>query len=296
LRDRFGPAARIAPMRPGEWSAVYSVGTADADLVVRFSAYDEDFEKDAFAARYSSSALPIPPIVERGRALGGFYAVARRASGEHLDGLDGAEMRRVLPSLFAALDAMRDVDLSAASGFGGWRADQRASHRTWREWLLGFVDEPATRGAPGWRQLLQDSPAGLAPFEEGCARFRERVDHCPEERHLVHDDLINFNVLVEGDRISAVLDWGSSIYGDFLYDIAKLVFYRPWYPAWQDIDFAAEAQAHYDAVGLDVPHLSERLGCYALRIGLTDMAYSAWRKRWEQVELKTRRMLQLARA
>jgi len=122
------------------------------------------------------------------------------------------------------------------------------------------------------------------------------VDHCPEERHLVHDDLINFNVLVEGDRISAVLDWGSSIYGDFLYDIAKLVFYRPWYPAWQDIDFAAEAQAHYDAVGLDVPHLSERLGCYALRIGLTDMAYSAWRKRWEQVELKTRRMLQLARA
>jgi len=294
LRERFGTAAKIAVMRPGEWSAVYSVLTADADLVVRFSAYDEDFEKDAFAARYSSAALPIPPVIEWGPLLDGFYAVARRVEGDHIDGLDETRLRRVLPSLFAALDAMRTVDLSVASGFGGWRADQHASHRTWRQWLLGFIDEPATRGAPGWRKVLEASPTGVAPFEAGYARFRERVGHCPEERHLVHDDLINFNVLVEGDRISAVLDWGSSLYGDFLYDIAKLVFYQPWYPAWRGIDFAAEARAHYDGIGLDVPNFAERLACYALRIGLTDMAYSAWRKRWEQVEWKARRMSELA--
>ena len=55
LRDRFGSAAQVAVMRPGEWSAAYSVKTADADLVARFSVYDEDFEKDAYAARYSST-------------------------------------------------------------------------------------------------------------------------------------------------------------------------------------------------------------------------------------------------
>jgi hygromycin-B 4-O-kinase len=296
LRERFGPAAQIAVMRPGEWSAAYSVKTADADLVVRFSPYDEDFEKDAFAARYSSTTLPIPPIVEWGPALGGFYAVAPRMNGQHIDGLDEARMRRVLPSVFSATDAMRAVDLSAASGYGGWRADGRTSHRSWREWLLGFVDQPATRGAPGWRELLKASPTSLAAFEQGYARLLERVDHCPEERHLFHDDLINRNVLVDGDHISAVLDWGSSKYGDFLYEIAKLVFYQPWFPAWRNIDFAAEARAHYEAIGLDVPHFNERLACSTLRIGLDDMAYSAFRERWDKVEQTTRRTLEIARA
>jgi hygromycin-B 4-O-kinase len=204
-------------------------------------------------------------------------------------------MRRILPSLLAALDAMRNVDLSAASGFGGWRANGRASDPTWRTWLLGIAEGPATGGAPGWRELLKDSPTGVAPYEEGYARMRELVDLCPEERHLVHDDLINFNVLVDGDLISAILDWGSSIYGDFLYDIAKPAFYRPWYASWRNIDFAGEARAHYDAVGLEVPHLSERLTCYMLRIGIADMAYSAFRKRWDQVESKARRTLEIAR-
>jgi hygromycin-B 4-O-kinase len=296
LRERFGSTAQIATMRPGEWSVVYSVKTGDADLVARFGTYDEDFEKDAYVARHSSAMLPIPPIIEWGPALEGFYAVAPRMSGEHIDGLDEMRMRRVLPSLFAAIDAMRAVDLSAASGFGGWRADGSTSQPSWRAWLPGFIDQPATRGAPGVREVLEASPTGIAPFEEGYARLSELARWCPEDRHLIHDDLINRNVLVEGDRVSAVLDWGSSKYGDFLYDIAKLVFYRPWCPAWRNIDFAAEASAHYGAIGLDVPHFTERIACYALRIGLDDMGYSAFRKRWDQVAWKAQRVLEIARA
>ena len=295
-RDPFGPDARIGLMRPGEWSVVYSVLTDAADLIARFSNYDEDFEKDAYAARYSSPALPIPPVIEWGPALGGFYAIAERIAGEHIDGLDETRMRRILPALFAAMDAMRKVDLAGSSGFGGWRADGRTTHRSWREWLLGFFDEPATRGSPGWRELLEDTPTAVAAFKEGYARLREMAEHCPEERALFHDDLINRNVLVEGDRISAVLDWGSSKYGDFMFDLANLVFYRPWYPAWRNIDFASAARAHYRDIGLDVPNFAERLSCYTLRIGLDGMAYSAFRDRWEEVDLRAQRVLEIARA
>jgi len=295
LRERFGPAAEIAVMRPGEWSVVYSVRTADADLVARFGAYDEDFEKDAFAARYSSPTLPIPPILEWGPALGGFYAVAPRMKGEHIDGLDETRMRRVLPSLLAAHDAMRAVDLPPGSGYGGWRANGRTSHASWRGWLLGFFNGPATRGAPGWRELLQNSPTEAAAFEEGYARLVQMVEFCPEERVLFHDDLINRNVLVDGDRISAVLDWGSSKYGDFLFDIPNLVFYTPSFPHWRNIAFAAEAFAHYESIGLAVPRFSERLSCYCLRIALDGVAYSAFRKRWDEVELRAQRALEIAR-
>ena len=283
-------------MRPGEWSVVYSVVTGDAELVARFSAYDEDFEKDAYAARYSSPALPIPPVIDWGPALGGFYAIAPRMHGEHIDALDEMRMRLVLPSLFAALDAMNAVRPPATSGAGGWRANGRMSHPSWRAWLLGFVSEPATRGAPGWRELLRGLPKVVSAFEESYARLVQMVEHCPEERALFHDDLINRNVLVDGDRISAVLDWGTSKYGDFLYDIANFVFYRPWFPAWRNIDFAAEARAHYDAIGLAVPNFAERLTCYCLRIALDGVAYSAFRNRWDEVELRARRALEIARA
>jgi hygromycin-B 4-O-kinase len=294
MRERFGPAAEIALMRPGEWSVVYSVRATDVDVVVRFGAYDEDFEKDAYAARYSSPALPIPPVLEWGPTVDGFYAIARRVPGEHIDGLDETRMRRVLPSLFAAQDAMRAIELPAGSGYGGWRANGRTSHPSWREWLVGFFNEPATRGAPSWRELLEDLPNVVAAFEEGHARLLEMTEHCPEERTLFHDDLINRNVLVDGDRITAVLDWGSSKYGDFLYDIANLVFYRPWFPAWRNIDFAAEARAHYDAIGLAVPNFAERISCYCLRIALDGVAYSAFRKRWDEVHLRARRALEIA--
>ena len=296
LQQRFGRGALIETMRPGEWSSAFSVRVDHDDLVVRFSAYDEDFEKDAYASRWSSPALPIAPISEWGPVADGFYAVAPRMPGEHIDGLDAARMRRVLPSLLATLDAMRAVDLSAASGFGGWRADGRTRHRTWREDLLGVATGPATRGSPGWRVLLEKSPTGTAAFEEGYARMEELIDFCPEARHLIHDDLINFNVLVEADRISAVLDWGSSKFGDFVYDLAKLVFYEPWYPQWRTIDFAAEMQAHYDAIDLVVPRFAERLRCYCLHEGIGGIAYSAFRNRWEQVERKADRVLELARA
>jgi hygromycin-B 4-O-kinase len=122
------------------------------------------------------------------------------------------------------------------------------------------------------------------------------AEACPEVRHVFHDDLVNRNVLIEGDRISAVLDWGSSKYGDFLFDIANLIFYQPWFPAWRTIDFADEALAHYHSIGLAVPHYVERLKCYTLRIALDGIAYSAFRERWDEVEMRARKALEIARA
>lgn len=297
LADRFGPDAVVEVMRPGEWSAAYSVRTADRELVARFSAYDEDFEKDAYAARWRSAALPIPPILDRGPAGDGYYAVAQRMPGAHIDRLDGARMRAVLPSLFAALDAMRAVDLSAWSGYGGWRADGRTQYGSWAERLLGIATEPATRGAPGTtREMLRTWPDAERTFDAGYARMAALIEHCPEQRHLIHDDLINYNVLVAGDRISAVLDWGSSSFGDFLYDIAKLVFYGPWYPAWRNIDFAAEARAHFARAGIAVPDLDERLLCYALRIGIGGIGYNAFRQRPQRVADDAARVMELLEA
>jgi hygromycin-B 4-O-kinase len=275
----------------GEWSRAFAWG----DYVVRFSAFDEDFRKDQLAARHATDVLPIPAILELGEAFGGFYAISRRATGRFLDELDDASLRQVLPALFGALDAARLVDLSATRGYGGWRGDGNAPHSSWRAALLDVGnDRPESRCA-GWRRRLASAEIGLGPFEEAYGALSSLVSGVPEARHLVHSDLLNFNVLVDGRRVSAVLDWGSSMYGDFLLDVAWLTFWQPWYPAWAEIDLRAEALRHYAQIGLEVPNFNARLRCYEVWIGLDNQAYSAFKSRWGQLEEVAERTLAIAR-
>ena len=114
----------------------------------------------------------------------------------------------------------------------------------------------------------------------------------PEERWLIHRDLLHFNVLVADGAISGVMDWGCATVGDWLYDLAWLTFWAPWYPAWRGIDFAEEAAAHA-AIGLDVPSFAERLACCQIHIGLAGVT-SAFTARWELLAATAARTMQLA--
>lgn len=295
LAGRLGlEVGEVTPVGQGDWSRAFGFRRANVEYIVRFSALEEDFAKDQRAAGYATRALPIPPIIEIGAAFGGFYAISERVAGGFLDTLNLEEMRGLLPALFAALDAARRVDCSGSRGFGGWGADGIAPHPTWKAALLDVAIDRPTDRIRGWREQLAASPTGAGPFEWAFSRLRALVDFCPEERSLVHSDLLNRNVLVSGNRISAVLDWGSSIYGDFLYDIAWFAFWSPWYPAWQGIDFEQEALRHYEAIGLAVPRFDERLRCCQLHIGLDGQVYNAFRGRWAELEAVSRRTLEVA--
>lgn len=296
LIARFGPGvAEVAPIGQGEWSRAFAFRLGEAGYVARFGAFGDDFAKDRLAAGYASADLPIPAVIDVGEALGGYYAVSERAFGEYLDDLDGAGMRAAMPSLFAALDAAREVDLSGTTGFGAWGGDGTAPYRSWRDVLADVASDRSAERILGWRERLAASKVGLGPFDEALARLHDLLVHCPEERHLIHADLLHFNVLVDANRVTAVVDWGCAMYGDFLYDLAWFVFWAPWYPAWAGIDFRREATRHFAAIGLDVPGLAERLRCYQIHIGLDSLKYNAFTQRWENLERVAGQTLELAR-
>jgi hygromycin-B 4-O-kinase len=284
-------AADIRLLGAGEWSRAYGFVLDGRDTVIRFGDHVEDFRKDQVMAAHSSAALPIPPVIEIGAAGDGYFAVSQRAPGELLDGLDVAGMRAALPGLLAALGALRDIDVSGTEGYGNWAPDRTGPAASWAQALLAISQETAR--VPGWRAALAASPVGTRPFDQGYARLRELAAGLPDQRNLIHGDLVNRNVLVQRSRITAVIDWGNALYGDWLYDAAWLIFWWPWFPQWQGIDITAELERHWGQHGGLPPGLHHRLRACLVHIGLDAMAYNAYRGRGDDLARIASQMTEL---
>jgi hygromycin-B 4-O-kinase len=299
LAERYGEAAgRVEHLGTGAWSKAFAFRLADQQLVVRFGALREDFDKDARAAPFAGPDLPVPRVLEvgeaaavgaTGQAIGGYYAVSERLHGSYIDHVDRAQMRSLLPALFRALDALRQADISHTSGYGSWGADGNAPYPSWRAYLLNVLDDRPSRRIHGWRTRLEESAVGAASFDAAYQRLAGLADRQPEDRHLIHSDLLHFNVLVQADRITGVLDWGCGLYGDFLYDLAWFCFWGPWFTAWDGISFEDEAARHFQRIGLLVPSFHERLLACQLHIALDGQAYQAFVGDWDNLAWTVRR-------
>jgi hygromycin-B 4-O-kinase len=274
----------LEPVGYGEWSSAYFFRTEGRNYVIRFSPYDEDFKKDAFAANFASGQLPIPRITELGEAWGGYYAISEKAEGVVLELLNREQMRLTVPSIMSLLDALRNADLSGTTGYGGWDSTGQGFSSSWRENLLDIASDRSDLRIHGWREKLESSAVGTKPFDDLYRRFASLVEFCPEDRCLIHADLLHYNLLVLDHRVTAVIDWGCSKYGDFLYELAWFTFWAPWHETLAGIDFKKLAADHYADIGLDVPSFDERVRCYELHIALDGIAYCAFIENWEMVE------------
>src|SRR5882672_11244419 len=260
LRERGHDAQDLVPLSGGMWSTTYAFRENGREYVVRFHDRRDDLEKDRFASRWASPALRVPKIVEIGDLATGAYGISERVHGGQIDDLDAEGMRRILPALFAAMDAMRDADLSGTSGWGLWHGDGKGAFPTWREMLTRNSAE---------RELVASYAVGLDGFDAGMDRMHELLEFGPERRHLVHDDLLYHNVFAD-ERGVVLLDWGASIYGDFLYDVALLTFWWPYYEKWRSIDIDALVREHF-APG--VRHFGERLRLCEMDIGVSHIPF-----------------------
>lgn len=289
------PVSPLRTLRAGGWSNAYAFDDSDAPFVVRFSRYRDDFEKDVYAMRWHAPQLPIPEVTHVGEAPGGYAAISRLVSGSSLDDLDATGLHATLPSLLAMLDALRTADVSATSGFGGWDGTGNAPYPTWADHLLQVATDDPARRNHGWRAQLAASPVGIARFDETFTPLSELVTTLPNERHLIHSDLMNHNVLVHRHRISGVIDWGCGLFGDHLYDAAWIINYWPWRPAWNGIDIVSIIRQHLHEKGVDTSDFHRRIHAYRLHMYLDDQAYLTYMRDWPEVEHRAALGLTLAR-
>ncbi len=184
------------------------------------------FYHDAYARdHFHTTAIPIPNVIEIGQLDAQHaFCITEKLPGFTLQDADTQTITRLLKPVADAWQAIRAIDISHTTGFGDLDLNGQGEYPTWRAFLLAILDPARYQ----WKPILQHMESGL--FGRLTTAFTALVDACPEERRLIHGDFGSNNVLTDGQRVTAILDWDNAKYGDPLFDVATAYFWRPWLP------------------------------------------------------------------
>jgi hygromycin-B 4-O-kinase len=147
-------AASVSFIGSGMFSQAFSFTVDRQAFVFRLNAYEEDFQKDAFAYHhFSAPALPIPKVVR----IGWFddpryFAITERCEGWTFNEMDDGDVCNVVPRLFETLDAIHSIDVSGYKGWGLTDATGNGLFESWEDYLLSLYNQ---KFAFDWSDLTQ---------------------------------------------------------------------------------------------------------------------------------------------
>jgi aminoglycoside phosphotransferase (APT) family kinase protein len=206
------------------------------------TAHDMGRESRVIAA-LAGSAVPVPRVVAvcaDDSVLGAPFYVMTKASGlayrtkEELDELGAERTEAIIESLMTVLADLHSIDPGSV-GLGDFGRPEGFLTRQVRRWRMQF-DASRSRDLPGETALFE-ALAEQVPEQgpTGIVHGDYRLDNC-----LV-------DVTLDGDPITAVLDWEMSTIGDPLTDLALLLVYSDLGrdPAWSAAVTTAPLAAGY---------------------------------------------------
>ena len=164
----------------------------------------------------SQPVYRLPEVLDVGEIEGRTYAIERQLPGRsvlaELGRIEGAARARLIEAYLDASASLGDLHLPAQAGFGDLIADDPIVAPTWRAYLEKRAARNLSRSTPALRQV---DPAGIAAGLPDAAT-----------PSFVHLDAFAGNLLTDGVRITAVIDFGaSSLAGDRRLDpIASAVY------------------------------------------------------------------------
>jgi len=240
----------ISRLNSGIISESYSFDTLTNKYVVRFDDKRINFDKDLYAFKnFNNYKLPIPEIKKIGKINNRFYAISVRAKGKILREYDSKIKIKLLPQVLEILYNIAITKIPA--GFGYWNSSGQADYKNWTDFILDV------------RNSLSDKILG----EKLIKNIKSNIDICPNDRSLIHGDFGFNNILSDGEKITAVIDWGDSKYGDFVYDIAWLVFWS------SNTDYVSLFKKFYSKKGIDIPYFDKRINCYFNHIAMEVLSF-----------------------
>lgn len=272
LKDNFSDnISNLEKITGGEGSQAYSFNVKKKKYVIRINKhYNLGFKKDEFAYKnYSKENIPIPKIYKIGKINNEYhFCISQKADGRVLNTIPSIDLEKLNEELFSILDKIHDIDISETIGYGKWDIKNQGDSKSWREKILS-ADE-YTKKTVEKPSLFESSFLEKDYWDKIYSCMIKFLSYCPEERYLIHGDYSFDNILSDGNKITAVIDWEESMYGDFLFDVAWRSFWS------KKIDYEKLYLEHYNKKELKIKNFKERVLCYKLYIGLRALSFYAY--------------------
>jgi hygromycin-B 4-O-kinase len=118
---------------------------------------------------------------------------------------------------------MKDVaasNVAGTTGYGYFNSNGEGAYRSWNDFLLSIADFRKY----DWERVEQS--VEIFVVNKAIDSIQSLVEFCPEERKLIHGDFGSFNVLSDGQRITALIDWELSMFGDPVFECGNLIFWN----------------------------------------------------------------------
>lgn len=262
-----GGGAVLRRSRPGagERNDVWLVDSRSAGpLVVRFLADPRRREMEVeVLARAGSAGVPVPEVLWTAAAPHP-VVVQRQLRGEAL--ADAEPTEALCRSVAETLRTIHGIPI--AGGFGNLGAGLRGEDERLADWFTERVrveaDAVADRLSADDRELVEEA---LAVLDEAAPL----LDAQPSG--LAHGDVQPFNILVDGDRVTGVLDWEAAKSGPPAFDFGWWDWFSAsWSTPWRT-DVMLE---HYDPDRrLDREELDELRRLVVTRVWLRELIAAA---------------------
>jgi len=216
-----GQVTAYEELTEGTYNTVYRIGLAAGDLILKFApdpaapALTHEHGLIQTETEYYRSALgkaPVPEVVHAGEdflLMTALPGTTLQSAGLTAD--ERVPLRRELGGMIAALHEV------TGSGFG---YPQRGLVTTWSAAFLGMMDD-----------VLADAARFEVELPRPAAALRQlvldRIDLLDAVRtpRLIHFDLWDGNILVEGGRITGLIDGERALWGDPVAEFASLTLF-----------------------------------------------------------------------
>ncbi|MEP7103501.1 MAG: phosphotransferase [Candidatus Dojkabacteria bacterium] len=264
LHSKFDSISDLEIITSGEFSQAFSFKADDQDLILRVNNKTSlGFDKEDIIHRKFPHILT-PKILLNGHFEDYSFSISRRVEGVQMSKLNESSQERLISSLIESMNSIHTSEIST-SRFGKWNKDMIAPDNSWIDTLAGYVEKDSWDGVSKSASYLN-----LDHLNNLLNQFNNLKKYLPNSFHLLHGDFGKTNIIVKDVKISGIIDWSESMYGDFLWDLAWITF-------WGENDLLIQKYIEFNSSNskLNLENYYERIKAYHLVIGIHTLLFEA---------------------
>ena len=254
VKNIYPNAKNMLNMIEGDTSQTYYFETEDKKLVIQTSKDIQGYKKEAYIYKLFSQIINVRKVLKMDKVENDiYYCITEYIDAKRLQDLESKELTKNVKYIMKIFKTLAEIKIPENIGFGYFNSEGIANFKTWVEYINAVIYEYQ------WSSVDLYGKGLTTKCIDEIKKYNNILDN---KKSLIHGDFGSSNVLNNDDYVY-LIDWGLSLYGDPLYEVANVLF-------WNEnclIPLIDEIKKEY----LNDENTIIRIYIYILRIGLEEI-------------------------